>query len=203
MTLDLTQFHESFFEESFEALGSMEAALLELDVGDADAELINTIFRVAHSIKGGSATFGFSEVATLTHTLETLLDQLRSGRRQIQPEIVDVLLRSVDMLRTMLTATRKKQPVDAELAAVLHAELQAIMQGAASVGAPPAPAPAAARATPEPGGASASCPVLRCYGMAMTRCVCCANSRSSERCRCAWTQASYRAWRSSSLNTAC
>jgi two-component system chemotaxis sensor kinase CheA len=159
MTLDLTQFHESFFEESFEALGSMEAALLELDVGDADAELINTIFRVAHSIKGGSATFGFSEVATLTHTLETLLDQLRSGRRQIQPEIVDVLLRSVDMLRTMLTATRKKQPVDAELAAVLHAELQAIMQGAASVGAPPAPAPAAARATPEPAPAAAGAPV--------------------------------------------
>jgi len=59
MSLDLAQFHESFFQESFEALESMEAALLKLSSGDADSEIINTIFRVAHSIKGGSATFGF------------------------------------------------------------------------------------------------------------------------------------------------
>ena len=74
MTLDLTQFHETFFAESVEALDSMENALLKLSAGDADAELVNTIFRVAHSIKGGSATFGFSDVAGFTHTLETLLD---------------------------------------------------------------------------------------------------------------------------------
>ena len=67
MTLDLTQFHDAFFEESFEALDSMEAALLKLDLGAPDAELVNTIFRVAHSIKGGSATFGFSEIASFTH----------------------------------------------------------------------------------------------------------------------------------------
>ncbi len=78
MTLDLTQFHDAFFEESFEALDSMEAALLKLDLGAPDAELINTIFRVAHSIKGGSATFGFTEIASFTHSLETLLDELRA-----------------------------------------------------------------------------------------------------------------------------
>src|SRR5580658_10119766 len=117
MSLDLTQFHDTFFEESFEALGSMEAALLKLSAGEADAELINTIFRVAHSIKGGSATFGFAEVTSFTHTLETLLDQLRSGRRQVQSGIVDVLLRSVDVLREMLSRTRHKQPIDATLTA--------------------------------------------------------------------------------------
>ena len=85
MTLDLTQFHEIFFEESFEALDSMEAALLKLSAGEVDAELINTIFRVAHSIKGGAATFGFNEVAGFTHVLETLLDQLRAGKRQVRP----------------------------------------------------------------------------------------------------------------------
>ena len=58
MSLDLAQFHESFFQESYEALESMEAALLKLNAGEADLEIINTIFRVAHSIKGGSATFG-------------------------------------------------------------------------------------------------------------------------------------------------
>src|ERR1019366_4079679 len=127
MTLDLAQFHETFFEESFEALGSMEAALLKLSAGEADAELINTIFRVAHSIKGGSATFGFADVAAFTHTLETLLDQLRSGQRQVQSNIVDGLLRSVDVLRDMLTATQRKQPSDP----ALNAELQAIMKSPA------------------------------------------------------------------------
>ena len=56
MAIDLAQFPEAFFEESFEALDSMEAAMLRLDVGAPDLELINTVFRVAHSIKGGSAT---------------------------------------------------------------------------------------------------------------------------------------------------
>jgi two-component system, chemotaxis family, sensor kinase CheA len=145
MTLDLAQFHETFFEESFEALGSMEAALLKLSAGEADAELINTIFRVAHSIKGGSATFGFANVAAFTHTLETLLDQLRSGQRQVQSNIVDLLLRSVDVLREMLTATQRKQPSDPAMTAGLHAELQAIMNvpGVASAAAPATPSTAA------------------------------------------------------------
>ena len=136
MTLDLTQFHQTFFEESFEALGSMEAALLKLSAGEADAELINTIFRVAHSIKGGSATFGFADVAAFTHTLETLLDQLRSGQRAVQSGTVDVLLRSVDVLREMLAATQRKQPADPALAAGLHAELQVIVKSPANTAAP-------------------------------------------------------------------
>jgi two-component system chemotaxis sensor kinase CheA len=135
MTLDLAQFHQTFFEESFEALGSMEAALLKLSAGEADAELINTIFRVAHSIKGGSATFGFADVAAFTHTLETLLDQLRSGQRAVQSGTVDVLLRSVDVLREMLAATQRKQPADPALAAGLHAELQAIVKSPANTAA--------------------------------------------------------------------
>ena len=85
MTLDLAQFHDTFFAESNEALDSMESALLKLSAGEVDAELINTIFRVAHSIKGGSATFGFTEVAAFTHTLETLLDELRAGKRRVDP----------------------------------------------------------------------------------------------------------------------
>ena len=72
MTIDLAQFHSMFFEESFEALDGMEAALLGLDVGAPDADRINTIFRVAHSIKGGSSMFAFSEVTSFTHSLETL-----------------------------------------------------------------------------------------------------------------------------------
>jgi two-component system chemotaxis sensor kinase CheA len=144
MTLDLAQFHQTFFEESFEALGSMEAALLKLSAGEADGELINMIFRVAHSIKGGSATFGFTDVAAFTHTLETLLDQLRSGRRAVQSSIVDVLLRSVDVLREMLNATQRKQPADPGLTVGLHAELQGIVDSPGDASAVAAPPPVSA-----------------------------------------------------------
>src|SRR3546814_10251163 len=65
--VDLSQFHQTFFDESLEGLDAMESALLKLDTGATDAELVNTIFRAAHSIKGGSATFRFQEVAAFTH----------------------------------------------------------------------------------------------------------------------------------------
>ena len=146
MTLDLTQFHEIFFEESFEALDSMEAALLKLSAGEVDAELINTIFRVAHSIKGGAATFAFNEVAGFTHVLETLLDQLRAGKRQVRPDIVDVLLRSGDAMRAMLVATQRKEAIDSAGVAKLRAELERIMSESPSA-APPAAATAAPSAS--------------------------------------------------------
>ena len=78
MSIDISQFHQTFFDESFEGLEAMEAALLQLTPGASDAETVNTIFRAAHSIKGGAGTFGFAEVAHFTHDLETLLDQVRS-----------------------------------------------------------------------------------------------------------------------------
>jgi two-component system chemotaxis sensor kinase CheA len=150
VTLDLAQFHDTFFEESFEALDSMEAALLKLSAGDVDAELINTIFRVAHSIKGGSATFGFTDVAAFTHTLETLLDQLRAGKRQVSPGLVDVLLRSCDLMREMLGATKDKQSTDKARVAALHAEIEKILKtpgsAPAAAAAPAAQAPAASAA---------------------------------------------------------
>src|SRR5215813_6764650 len=111
MTLDLSQFHQSFFEESFEALDAMEAALLKLEVGVPDPEGINTIFRGAHSMKGGAAMLGFDAVTSFTHTLETLLDELRSGRMQVTAPTTDTLLKSVDVLREMLRAVQSKQPV--------------------------------------------------------------------------------------------
>ncbi|MCL2917233.1 chemotaxis protein CheA [Shewanella litorisediminis] len=104
MDIDLSQFSQVFFEESIEGLAIMESELLKLDVATPDPETINTIFRAAHSIKGGSATFGFTQVANYTHLLETLLDEIRDGRRQMQPEHVDILLLSVDLLRGMFEA---------------------------------------------------------------------------------------------------
>ena len=124
MTIDLTQFHDAFFEESFEALDSMEAALLKLDIGAPDKELINTIFRVAHSIKGGSATFGFSDIASFTHSLETLLDELRSGAMQVTMPMSDLLLKSVDVMRAMLRAVQQKKPIDTQRVSDLQFDLE-------------------------------------------------------------------------------
>ena len=124
MAIDLAQFHEAFFEESFEALDSMEAALLQLNPGAPEPELIGTIFRVAHSIKGGSATFGFSDVASFTHTCETLLDELRANRMQVTRHVTDLLLKSVDVMRDMLRSVQRKEPIDAQQVADLQFDLE-------------------------------------------------------------------------------
>jgi two-component system, chemotaxis family, sensor kinase CheA len=106
MGIDMAQFHQVFFEESFEGLDLMESGLLHMDPGAVNTDEINAIFRAAHSIKGGSGTFGFTVVADFTHVMETLLDEMRDGRRPVTASAVEVLLRSVDALREMLTATR-------------------------------------------------------------------------------------------------
>ncbi len=149
MALDLAQFHDAFFDESFEALDTMEAALLKLNVGAPEPEIIGTIFRVAHSIKGGSATFGFAEVASFTHTCETLLDELRGNRMQVTRAITDLLLKSVDLMREMLRAVQHKQPIDAQRMADVQFDLElAIVQKSAPVAvvAAAAPTPVAAPA---------------------------------------------------------
>jgi two-component system chemotaxis sensor kinase CheA len=153
MTIDLAQFHDTFFEESFELLDSMEAALLKLDIGAPDSELINTIFRVAHSIKGGSATFGFSEIASFTHSLETLLDELRTGRMQVTLAMSDILLKSVDVMRAMLRAVQAKQPIDQQRVSDLQFDLELMIvqkNAAEAVTAAEAAAPAVLPASAAP-----------------------------------------------------
>ncbi len=99
---DLSQFYQIFFEEAGENLDQMEHMLLNLNLETADDEELNGIFRCAHSVKGGAATFGFSDVAELTHHMESLLDRLR--RHELQPSavMVDVLLESADASRSLL-----------------------------------------------------------------------------------------------------
>lgn len=157
MSIDMSQFHQVFFEECFEGLEAMESGLLSLDIGDVDPEVINTIFRAAHSIKGGSGTFGFTVVAEYTHVMETLLDEMRDGRRQVTKPAVDVLLGSVDCLREMLTSIQAGEEVNAESVATHQAALELELNGEAGGGshhaAPAHEAPVAAPvpvATTEP-----------------------------------------------------
>ncbi len=149
MAIDLAQFHDAFFEESFEALDSMESALLKLNLGAPEPELIGTIFRVAHSIKGGSATFGFSEVASFTHTCETLLDELRGNRMQVTRHVTDLLLKSVDVMRDMLRSVQRKEAIDAQKVADLQFDLElAIIQKNQPAAAPAVAVAPAAEAAP-------------------------------------------------------
>jgi two-component system, chemotaxis family, sensor kinase CheA len=158
VTIDLTQFHEAFYEESFEAIGQMEEALLRLDAGTPDLELINTIFRVAHSIKGGAATFGFAEITSFTHTLETLLDELRGQRMRVTAALSDLLLRSVDVMREMLRAQQARQPVDVQRVTDLQfdLELAVAQRGAGTTGTAATAATAATGAAPSAPAAAAA-----------------------------------------------
>jgi two-component system chemotaxis sensor kinase CheA len=145
VSIDLERFHRAFFEESFEGLDAMEQGLLRPQPGDSDA--INAIFRGAHSIKGGAATFGFTAVADFTHGVETLLDQMRSGRRALDRAGTDLLLRAVDAIRALLTAARDAQPIDAATVAALRREIEQLLAAGTAAVSPVAPAVAAAPAT--------------------------------------------------------
>ncbi|TVV45314.1 chemotaxis protein CheA [Thalassolituus sp. C2-1] len=131
MSIDLSQFHQIFFEESFEGLDVMESQLLDLQPQEVDAESVNTIFRAAHSIKGGAGTFGFMQVSEFTHVVETLLDEIRSGTRSMQRNYIDLFLQSVDCLRAMLGSLQSGSEPDGERAATLKASFEEILQQSA------------------------------------------------------------------------
>jgi two-component system chemotaxis sensor kinase CheA len=132
MSIDLSQFHQVFYEESYEGLDAMEQGLLEMDIEEPDDEVINTIFRAAHSIKGGSGTFGFNQVAEFTHVVETLLDEVRSGDRAMNQSIMDLLLVSVDCMRSLLQELQAGDDPDLTQAKDLKAQFEAILKGDAA-----------------------------------------------------------------------
>lgn len=150
--IDLSQFYQVFFEEASENLDNMEQLLLNLNIETADDEELNAIFRCAHSIKGGAATFGFSDVAELTHQMETLLDKLRRHELQPTSQMVDVLLQSGDALREQLGRHQGSgaAPVDTS---DLLLSIKTLVDGGTLDGAP-APAPKAATASPAPAAAA-------------------------------------------------
>jgi two-component system chemotaxis sensor kinase CheA len=136
MAIDMRQFQATFFAESREGLDAMESGLLSLEAAGNDLDTVNTIFRAAHSIKGGAATFGFKAITNTTHLLETLLDQVRGGKRSVDGELSDALLASVDILRELLSSAEAGNPDDTGRSEPLNARLSELLNGA------PAAAPA-------------------------------------------------------------
>ena len=124
--INLSQFHDIFFEESFEAITSMESELLRLSPGEADNEIINTIFRAAHSIKGSASTFGFGEISEFTHKMETVLDKMRNGELDITQELISLLLSAVDSLNNMLISDKEGKPHDNTIVENVSTQLESI-----------------------------------------------------------------------------
>ncbi|MEN4922726.1 Hpt domain-containing protein, partial [Achromobacter spanius] len=151
--LDLSQFYETFFDEADELLAQMEQLLLELDVGAPDIEQLNAIFRAAHSIKGGAATFGcFTQLAGTTHLLENLLDAIRRGEMSLRTDMIDIFLETKDVLKSQLDAYRaSEEPDDAVFERICAVLRQlALEHKDPAAAAAPAPAPAAPAAAPAP-----------------------------------------------------
>jgi len=110
MKIDLSQFRQTFMQESAEHVESMEAGLLALRSAPDDVETLNAIFRSAHSIKGGAGSFGLTHLVRFTHVLESLLDRLRSLEIPATAEVISLLLQSVDILRAMLNSEQGEMP---------------------------------------------------------------------------------------------
>ncbi|MBJ2136263.1 chemotaxis protein CheA [Paraglaciecola chathamensis] len=112
MSIDMEQFHGVFFDESQEHLADMEQQLMELDLSEPDPEQLNSIFRAAHSIKGGSGIFGFDALTGLTHIMENLLDRARNNTIEMTTPIVDLLLETTDLLKVTLDNYRNQEEIE-------------------------------------------------------------------------------------------
>ncbi|MDL2191080.1 chemotaxis protein CheA [Cobetia sp. LC6] len=139
--MDISEFYDTFFEEAQELLAEMERLLLALDVEAPDAEQLNAIFRAAHSIKGGAATFGFTVLQDTTHHLENLLDRARRGELRLSIQHIDRFLETKDMLDDQLAAYRNAQSPDPEAYAHIVAVLKQLGEESSMMDAPSAPVP--------------------------------------------------------------
>lgn len=153
MSIDMTQFHQVFFEETAEHLAAMENLLLTLDVGTPDGEQLNAIFRAAHSIKGSSGTFGFTDLAEVTHILESLLDGVRKGEVRLRDDMIEAFLDAGDVLKNLLAAHQGRGTADRAAAEAICQRLRQLIGGGRPAGsAIPATASPAPTLTEAPTG---------------------------------------------------
>lgn len=131
MSIDLSQFHQVFFEECFESLDVMERILLNINLSDPLEEDINAVFRAAHSIKGGAGTFGFSQASEFAHVVESLLDTYRAGTEKIDTTGVDLVLKFVDLMRQYIGCLQEKKNFGIEPIEVLISRIETIINAEA------------------------------------------------------------------------
>jgi two-component system chemotaxis sensor kinase CheA len=110
--MDVSDFYQTFFDEADELLADMEKYLLQLDAASPDKEMMDAIFRAAHSIKGGAGTFGFKILQETTHLMENLLDDARCGKLRLTSDIINLFLESKDIMQDQLDAYKSSQEPD-------------------------------------------------------------------------------------------
>lgn len=128
MTIDMRQFYQVFFDEAEELLAEMERLLLGIDVSQPDVEYLNAVFRTAHSVKGGAATFGITDMTEVTHILESLLDKIRQGKMALTTEHVNAFLVAKDVLKMQLDGHRNGAKVDKLAVSQLTKLLQGLLE---------------------------------------------------------------------------
>jgi len=133
MTIDMSQFHAVFLEESAEHLDEIEHLLMAVDADSPDAEQLNSIFRAAHSIKGGAGIFGFDALIAITHVMENLFDKARKGQYQLTSSVVDELLREVDVLRHILHLYGRNDAIDWTMVSQATAKIEQLLKTPESV----------------------------------------------------------------------
>ena len=146
---DMKEIMEDFLIEAFELIEQIDHDLVELEANPEDLELLNRIFRVAHTVKGSSSFLNFDVLTELTHHMEDVLNKARKGELKITPDIMDVVLESVDMMKGLLESIRDNGSDAAAGIDIKNicASLTQISEGEAPSAAPEAPAAAPA---PEP-----------------------------------------------------
>jgi len=127
---------QTFFQECEEQLAELEEGLLAIEREEGDLETINAVFRAVHSIKGGAGAFGLDDLVRFAHTFETTLDGMRSGKLDITPQIVKLMLRSADILADLVRISRDGGEMESSRVSQMTDEL-------ARAGGAGAPAPAA------------------------------------------------------------
>ncbi len=127
MTIDISQFFQVFFDEAEELLAEKERLLLAVDIAAPDSEHLHAIFRTAHSIKGGAATFGLNDMTEVTHILESLLDKIRKGEMPLTSEHVDAFLVAKDILKMQLDGHRLGTPVNQDAVGDARMMLQSLL----------------------------------------------------------------------------
>ncbi|EMP7136531.1 TPA: chemotaxis protein CheA [Serratia marcescens] len=156
MSMDISDFYQTFFDEADELLADMEQHLLELDPLAPDIEPLNAIFRAAHSIKGGAATFGFSVLQETTHLLENLLDGARRQEMSLSTEIINLFLETKDIMQEQLDAYKTSQQPDAESFEYICQALRQLALEAQQQQAAPAAQPAVQQPVVKPAAAPAA-----------------------------------------------
>ena len=152
--MDTNQYMEMFLEESREHLQSLNDGLLALENDPEEVSVVNDIFRNAHTIKGMSATMGFTKIAELTHDMENVFDLLRKEQMKVNPDIMDTLFKTIDSLEQMIESVGSGGPEDVVDITSFASKLSALASGKSISEAEPAPAPAAEAAPAAPAAGS-------------------------------------------------